>query len=84
MRAPRQVAPGLEAAAWMGVVFSLSGDSFAASRTLAFLQRGNELFHLAFSEETLILLNADVRKTIHFAIYFVLGLLVYRALAGGG
>jgi len=83
MRTTRQVALWLEAAAWMVVVFSLSGDSFASSRTLTLLQRANELFHWALSEKTLLLFNAHVRKTMHFAIYFVLGLLFYRALAGG-
>jgi hypothetical protein len=66
----------------MGVVFSLSGDSFAASRTLALLRYGNELFHVGLTEGTLLLLNWTIRMTAHFGIYFVLGLLVYRAQAG--
>jgi len=67
----------------MGLIFSFSGDSFAASRTLAVWQYGNELFHLALSAETLILLNGEVRKAAHLGVYFVLGLLIYRALADG-
>ena len=67
----------------MGLIFSFSGDSFASSRTLAVLQYCNELFHLSLTGETLLLLNVGIRKTAHFGNYFVLGLLVYRALAGG-
>ena len=72
----------LEAVAWMGLIFSSSSDSFASSRTLAVLQYCNALFHLSLTGETLVLLNVAIRKTAHFGNYFVLGLLVYRALAG--
>ena len=83
MRVTRQTLWWLEAAAWMGIIFSFSGDSFAASRTLTVLQYCNDLFHLSLTKETLLLLNWTIRKTAHFGNYFVLGLLVYRALAGG-
>jgi len=72
----------LEAIAWMGVIFSFSGESFASSRTMAVLQYCNRLFHLSLTWETLLLLNEVIRKTAHFGNYFVLGLLVYRAMAG--
>jgi len=83
MRVSRQVVWWLEAVAWMGLIFSFSGDSFASSRTLAVLQYCKELFHLSLTGETLLLLNGAIRKTAHFGNYFVLGLLVYRALARG-
>jgi VanZ family protein len=82
MRLNRQIVWWLEAVAWMGLIFTFSGDSFASSRTLAVLHYCNGLFHLSLTEETLLLLNGITRKTAHFGIYFVLGLLVYRALAG--
>ena len=83
MRLTRQTLWWLEAAVWMVLIFSMSGDSFAASRTLKVLQYCNELFHLSLTNETLLLLNTVIRKTAHFGNYFVLGLLVYRAMAGG-
>jgi VanZ family protein len=83
MRVSRQIVRWLEAVAWMGLIFSFSGDSFASSRTLAVLRYCNELFHLSLTGETLSLLNVAIRKTAHFGDYFVLGLLVYRAMAGG-
>lgn len=83
MRVSRQVVWWLEAVAWMGLIFSFSGDSFASSRTLTVLQYCNELFHLSLTGKTLLLLNGAIRKTAHLGNYFVLGLLVYRALAGG-
>ena len=83
MRVTRQTVWWLEAVAWMGLIFSCSGDSLAASRTLTVLQYCNDLFHLLLTEETLLLLNWIIRKTAHFGVYFVLGLLVYRALAKG-
>ena len=82
MRVSRQVVLWLEAVAWMGLIFSFSGDSFASSHTLAVLQYCNKLFHLSLTGETLLLLNVAIRKAAHFGNYFVLGLLVYRALAG--
>ena len=83
MRVTRQTLWWLEAVAWMGIIFSFSGDSFASSRTLTVLKYCNDLFHLSLTGDTLLLLNTAIRKTAHFANYFVLGLLVYRALAGG-
>jgi len=67
----------------MALIFSSSGESGAASHTLALLQYTNELLRLSLSPGTLILLNFALRKTAHFSVYLVLGLLIYRALAGG-
>ena len=83
MRLDRQIVWWLEAVAWMGLIFTFSGDSFAGSRTLAVLHYCNGLFHLSLTEETLLLLHWTIRKTAHFGVYFVLGLLVYQALARG-
>jgi VanZ family protein len=83
MRVTRQTLWWLEAAGWMVLIFSLSGESFAASRTLMVLQYFNHLFHLSLTQETLLLFNTVIRKTAHFGNYFVLGLLVNRAMAGG-
>jgi VanZ family protein len=67
----------------MALIFTLSGKAGASSRTLAMLQYASEFLHLSLSAETLSFLNFAIRKTAHFSIYLVLGLLVYRALAGG-
>ena len=50
---------------------------------MAVLRYCNELFHLSLTGKTLLLLNEAIRKAAHFGNYFVLGLLLYRALAGG-
>jgi VanZ family protein len=83
MRLDRQMGWWLEAVAWMGLIFTFSGDSFAGSRTLAVLHYCNSLFHLSLTEATLLFLNLAIRKAAHFGVYFVLGVLVYRALAKG-
>ena len=72
-----------EMAGWMVLIYCLSGDSFAYSRTLIALQYWSSVFHLPLTEADLQLINLTLRKTAHVTEYFILGLLLYRALSGG-
>lgn len=83
MSRTRQFVSWIEAATWMALILCLSGDSFAEPRTLDTLKFWVTVFHLPLSETSLALINLVVRKTGHFGEFFVLGLLLYRALSGG-
>ncbi len=66
----------------MAVILYLSGESFAASRTLIALQYWVAFFDLPIGTENLLLIHHVLRKGAHFGEFFVLGLLLYRALSG--
>jgi len=72
-----------EVAAWVALIFMLSGESFAASRTLIALQYWVALLHLPISRSSLVFIHLVIRKTAHFGEFLVLGLLLYRAFSGG-
>lgn len=72
-----------EVAGWMVLIYYLSGDSFAYSRTLIALRYWSSVFHLPLTEADLQLINLILRKTAHVTEYFILGLLLYHALSGG-
>jgi len=73
-------------AIWMGVIFYLSHQSGAASRTLSsgfmdiIVQSFNLLFPFKLNVDNLHFL---IRKGAHFFVYFILGMLVMNALYRG-
>lgn len=69
--------------AWGTVIFLLSTDRFDGEHTASILL---PILRALFPHATagdLHVLHQLVRKVAHFAEYFVLGLLLHRALAGG-
>jgi VanZ family protein len=69
--------------AWACVISFLSTDTFSSARTsTVFIPVLHWIFPRA-SAEMLGLLHAAVRKTAHLTEYFILGILLNRALRGG-
>lgn len=73
----------LPVALWAVVIALLSGSEFHPGFTLRWLQAGLELFFPDLSAPTLLKINAGVRKLAHVTEYFILALLVWRALRQG-
>jgi len=71
-----------EVVVWIGLIFVLSGESFGASQTWIALKYWADFLKLPVSPETLLLVNLVIRKAAHFGEFFVLGLLLSRALLG--
>ena len=71
-----------EAVAWMALILSLSGDRFQSSGTLTALQYWVAFFDLSISATNIVLLHGVLRRSAHFGEFFVLGILLYRALSG--
>ncbi len=71
-----------EVFAWIGLIFSLSGESFGASRTWIALKFWVDYFALPASPATLLEIHLAIRKSAHFIEFFVLGMLLARALVG--
>jgi VanZ family protein len=72
----------LPALAWAGLIFTLSTDAFSGAHTSRIII---PLLHWLLpraSESTLELAHAVIRKCGHFVEYFILGLLVFRAVRG--
>jgi VanZ family protein len=82
MNRTESVVQWAEAIAWMVLIFSLSGDSFQSSRTLIALQYWIACLDLRISAANIVLLHGVLRKVAHVAEFFVLGVLLYRALSG--
>ena len=67
---------------WAALISILSTDPFSSEHTSRFIL---PLLHWIFrgaSENTLQILHAIIRKSAHLTEYFLLGLLLYRALRG--
>lgn len=71
-----------EVVAWTALIFSLSGEHFDASRTMAALKYLASLLELSISPPVLKVVVEVIRKTAHVAEFFVLGLLLTRAVIG--
>lgn len=71
-----------EVLAWIGLILSLSGESFGSAQTLAVLKYCVDFLHLPISPAALPTVNTAIRKAAHFTEFFVLGLLLSRALLG--
>ncbi len=68
---------------WVALIFHLSGEFYTAGRTYtAIAYWAARLLGHPLPGPTIDLLNLLIRKTAHFTEFFILGLLVYRALAG--
>jgi VanZ family protein len=68
---------------WAGLIALLSTSEFNSNLTLRVLRAVVSLFVPDVSAATLLQLNAVVRKLAHVTEYFILGLLVWRALRRG-
>lgn len=67
-------------AAWAAVIFVASTGWFAGPRTESMVLPVLAWLFPRASHETLLVLHAVVRKLGHFSEYFVLGVLIARAL----
>ncbi|MGH9787600.1 MAG: VanZ family protein [Candidatus Acidiferrales bacterium] len=68
---------------WAAVIALLSTSGFDTSFTLKVLRAANDFFELGFSAARLREINAVIRKLGHVTEYFILGLLLRRALRRG-
>jgi VanZ family protein len=74
--------PWLPVLVWAGVISTLSTDTFSSERTSALIIPTLHWLIPHASNETLLLIHAVIRKTAHLTEYFILGILLYRALRG--
>jgi VanZ family protein len=68
---------------WAVVIAGLSTSGFGSPFTLKVLRAVNAVLDLGFSPDQLWRMNAVVRKLGHVTEYFILGLLLWRALRRG-
>ena len=73
----------LPVALWAGLIALLSTGEFNSNFTIRVLRAVVTLFVPEVSAATLLQLNAVVRKLAHVTEYFILGLLLWRALRHG-
>ena len=66
--------------AWASVISVLSTDYFSSANTSRFIIPALRWIFPRASFETLVLMHAFIRKSAHFTEYFILGLLLNRAL----
>ena len=67
---------------WAGVIFSMSTDTFSAEHTGSVVERILRWIDPSMSAAMVELLHHLIRKTAHFAEYFVFSLLLYRGVRG--
>ncbi len=72
----------LPAIAWACLISFLSTDAFSSEHTSRFIIPVLHLLIPQASAETLRLLHTIIRKSAHLTEYFVLGVLLHRALRG--
>jgi VanZ family protein len=70
----------LWALGWAAVISVLSTDSFSSEHTSRFIIPPLHWLFPRASMEMLELMHAVIRKAAHLAEYFILGVLLYRAL----
>ncbi len=68
---------------WAAVIATLSTSGFDTSFTLKVLRAANDFFELGLAAARLREINAVVRKLGHVTEYFILGILLWRALRRG-
>jgi VanZ family protein len=68
--------------AWACLISFLSTDAFSSDHTSRFIIPVLHLLIPPASLETLELMHAIIRKTAHLTEYFILGVLLHRALRG--
>jgi len=72
----------LPAIAWACVISTLSTDTFSSEHTSRFILPALRWVFPHADPETLELLHAVIRKMAHLTEYFILGVLLHRALRG--
>jgi VanZ family protein len=70
----------LPALVWAALIFMASTDAFSAANTAGLLELAVRYFFSALSHDTFRLIHTLIRKLGHFSEYFVLAVLVIRAL----
>ena len=65
---------------WAGVIFTFSTDTFSSEHTQTVMIDVLQVLLPHAPEQTLLMLHDFIRKCAHFGNYFVLGLLLFRAL----
>jgi VanZ family protein len=70
------------AAFWAGIIFFLSTDTFSSSNTGEFLESLLSAIFSGISAEQFELMNLLIRKLSHWSEYFILSLLLIRAVHG--
>ncbi len=68
---------------WAAVIAGLSTSGFDTGFTFKLLREANDFFGAGFSVAELRDINAVIRKLGHVSEYFILGLLLWRALRCG-
>ena len=68
---------------WLGLIFWFSTETFSGDQTASMVKEILVYLFPALSEEAFLLIHMFLRKAAHVTEYFVLGLLLFRALRGG-
>jgi len=68
---------------WLGLIFWFSTETFSDDQTASMVKEILVYLFPALSEEAFLLIHMFLRKAAHVTEYFVLGLLLFRALRGG-
>ena len=69
---------------WAAVIFSMSTDTFSSDHTATVIAPIFRWLMPSMTDVQFNILHHFIRKTAHFAEYFVFGLLVYRGVRGAG
>lgn len=77
---PSLVFPWLPVILWTGLIFWMSTDTFSAKNTSLIIEPLVRFLLPGISEQSLALIHGLVRKAAHLTEYFILGLLLFRAL----
>jgi VanZ family protein len=78
--APRRLRKWLPVVLWTAVIFLFSTDLFSGENTAGVMSPLVQLLFPGLSAEDLVLVHFLIRKFAHFAAYFILALLLMRAL----
>jgi len=68
---------------WLGLIFWFSTETFSDDHTASLVKEILPYLFPALSEEAFLLIHMFLRKAVHVTEYFILGLLLFRALRGG-
>jgi VanZ family protein len=67
---------------WMGVIFWMSTGTFSSEHTSRFIVPLLNFLFPWLSPQNVDLIHELIRKAVHVAEYFILGLLLFRAFRG--
>lgn len=79
MKEPKQ-AYWIEIVLWMGFIFMMSTGMMSASHTSMIIEPVLKFLFPGISAETLHIIHGVVRKCAHVTEYFILGILLFRAI----